>query len=146
MRKIILLFLLLTSCRPTKLAQHCDVIKINDGDTLKVQCMGEIPVQTRTVRLLGIDCPESSHNQKCKREGDCDSQVPKGKVAKARLTKLVISPVRVDFVSKDHYGRELGYVYSSGQDVGLTMLKEGYCKNVSKKYPHPKSGIYNALD
>ncbi len=128
---------------PAKFAKDAAFESIRHLD-LVVIISEHIPVQ-RTVRLLGIDCPESSHNKKCIREGDCSAQVPKGKIAKSRLTELIKSPVRVDFVSKDHYGRELGYVYSSGQDVGLTLLKEGYCKNVSKKYPHPKSGIYNAI-
>lgn len=144
MKKLILLFALLVSCRPGKLGQSCDVRKVVDGDTIKIVCDGEIPAKVRSIRLMGIDCPESAVNQKCIREGDCASQIPKGKVAKERLSQLITKQVRVDFVSTDHYGRELGYVYANGKDVGLTLLQEGLCKNVGNKYPHPKSGIYNA--
>lgn len=120
----------------------CTLEKVVDGDTIKAECSGKI----RTVRLLGIDCPESSNNQKCRREGNCDEQIPNGIIAKNNLKELLKKEkIQIDFVSKDKYKRDLGYVYyDSNVDVGLQQLKQNLCKNVGDKYPHPKQSEYKS--
>ena len=145
MKNIIFLFSLLLCCGSGgKLAQSCDVHHVVDGDTISLHCESDLPKTKKSIRLMGIDCPESKANQKCLREGDCADQIPKGKKAKARLSELLTKNVRADIISRDKYGRELGYVYANGKDVGLTLLQEGLCKNIGNKYPHPKKVIYDA--
>ena len=41
------------------------VIRVVDGDTLHVRDNGD----DVTIRVLGIDCPESKHNAKCRKGG-----------------------------------------------------------------------------
>ena len=120
------------------------VHRIIDADTIQIIDSNR---EIRTVRLLGIDCPETSRNTKCRKESDCEEQIPKGLKAKARAKELYTNTVTYQFVKKDVYHRDLGYIYnSSGQDIGLTLLQENLCKDYSYKYPHPKQEEYrNAI-
>jgi len=121
--------------------QICTVEKVSDGDTLRLSCGPKKEIHK--VRLLGIDCPETSKNQKCRKEPDCDEQIPKGLKAKARTKELMTSTVTYQYVKKDVYKRDLGYIFNSdGKDIGLTLLQENLCKDYSYKYPHPKMEEY----
>lgn len=121
--------------------ETCTVEKISDADTFKLSCGPKKEIHK--VRLMGIDCPETSRNQKCQKEPDCDEQIPRGLKAKARAKELVTSQVTFQYVKKDVYKRDLGYVFTSdGKDIGLTLLQENLCKDYSYKYPHPKQEEY----
>ncbi len=50
------------------ISQDAYVEKVTDGDTIKVRLLPS--GEKITVRLLGIDCPESHKNAKCKRDGE----------------------------------------------------------------------------
>ena len=92
------------------------VIRAVDGDTLLISVFGT----EKTVRLIGIDAPESVHP-------DEDKNTPEGEQA-AQWMKMYISGKSVtleyDQELTDRYGRTLAYVYVDGkllQDVLLTM-------------------------
>src|SRR5688500_15252506 len=55
-----------------------------DGDTVKLD-------DGRTMRLAGIDCPESSRNAKCRRNGDagCGQEVLLGREVSGIVSRLV---------------------------------------------------------
>ncbi|HYD09514.1 MAG TPA: thermonuclease family protein [Acidimicrobiales bacterium] len=97
-----------------------EVTKITDGDTIHVEIGGG----DETVRLIGIDTPES-----------VDPRSPVecfGKEASAHLAELIPvgSDVRLvrDVEARDRYDRLLAYVYreSDALFVNLAMARDGF--------------------
>ena len=85
------------------------VVHISDGDTITVLD------QTRTsykIRLYGIDAPESKQAF--------------GNVSKQHLGTLLKSgTVKVEWKTKDKYGRILGTVYVNDLNINLKMIQDG---------------------
>ena len=101
------------------------VTKVIDGDTLEIIFNGE----TKKVRLIGIDTPESVHPDK-------EKNVPFGKVTsefteKALLGQNVI--LEFDVSTTDKYGRLLAYVYVGDKMFNKTLLENGMAQ--VKTYP-----------
>jgi micrococcal nuclease len=97
-----------------------EVTKITDGDTIHVEIGGG----DETVRLIGIDTPES-----------VDPRTPVecfGKEASAHLAELIPVGTDVHLVrdveARDRYDRLLAYVYRAGDDlfVNLQMVLDGF--------------------
>lgn len=85
------------------------VIKVTDGDTIKVQ-LSSGPIN---VRLDSIDAPESNQ--------------PHGAQAKAALARLVAGKqVELDVISQDRYERLVAVVYVSDLNVNERMVKDGH--------------------
>ena len=115
------------------------VLRVVDGDTLKVRVAGG---DVKTVRLLGIDTPES------KRPGapvECGSRR-----AGAALRRLVDgrSVVLVEDSSQDavdRFGRVLAYVELGDDDVGEAMVASGWASPyVYGRVPFARVGAYRA--
>lgn len=103
----LILLLLTTSAHAEELTGQ--VIKVNDGDTLTLRIAGQRPVK---VRLAGIDAPEYDQ--------------PYGKTARRALAAIVSGrTVRVNARSRDDYGRIIGTVTLSGQDIEATLVERG---------------------
>jgi len=86
------------------------LLRVIDGDTLEIQTAQEGYLR---VRLAGIDAPEKSQAF--------------GRVAGAKLRVLTMDkPLRVQVLKTDRYGRSISHVYAGQEDVGLTMVKDGY--------------------
>lgn len=130
------------------------VVRVIDGDTLVVVDDG-----VRTVRVLGIDCPEAHANAKCWRDeemghGACLANLPLGRAAAARARELLVGQLVTLEPSvpgakllRDRYGRTLAYVrLEDGRDFGLAMVTEGYCADFGWKYPHPRGAEYVAAE
>ena len=84
------------------------VVGVTDGDTVVVRA-GE---ETLTVRLHGIDAPEAKQ--------------PFGARAKQELSELVFKKaVRVEIMSRDRYGRQVGRVFVGKTDVNLELVRRG---------------------
>lgn len=137
-----------------KESQTGRVIKIADGDTFTACLNIPNPVRIR-VRVLGIDCPESSENAKCKRDAkrdkiSCKDQIPLGKKATQMATTTLLnhevrleSPHGNGLFEQDQFGRWLAYVrLSDGEDFGKSMVTQGLCENYQWKYPHPRGAQY----
>lgn len=96
------------------------MIRVVDGDTVVVDVQG----QRETVRLLGIDTPETVDPR---RPVQCF-----GKEASAYTASLVPPGTAVNLVGdvelRDQYGRLLAYVYKAddGTFVNLRLVQEGY--------------------
>ena len=124
------------------------ITHVTDGDTFRVKARSG----SDKIRVLGIDCPESSHNAKCERDGrqgraGCDAQVPRGVAAKRRAAALLDGrTVTLEGpFSRDPYGRRLAYIrMEDGQDYGLLMIREGRCEDFGWKYPHPRGATYRS--
>ena len=98
------------------------VTRIVDGDT--------IVVRDETVRLIGIDTPET---KKPNTPVQCF-----GKAATAETTRLIDRKrVRLEFdvERRDRYGRQLAYVYrrSDGMFLNAELVRRGYA--TASPYP-----------
>ena len=105
------------------------VLRVVDGDTLKVRYLGE----DESVRLIGIDTPESRVNKKTKKDAkrskqDIETIVAMGKRATAYVEGLVkpgdTITIEFDVQERDRYKRLLGYVYLSNTRPDLRSLRK----------------------
>lgn len=136
-------------------SQKVMVTQIADGDTFTACLKPSLNGSVR-IRVLGIDCPESKANAKCKEDekngrGKCALQIPAGKkatlIAKKLLQNTTVSleSARKDGTfERDIYGRILAYVrLSTGEDYGKSMIRDAQCENYHWKYPHPRGIEYS---
>ncbi len=97
-----------------------NVVKVVDGDTLKVRVRGG---GTRSVRIIGIDTPEVHGGREC---GGREASDRMGELAPVGSTVTLISdPSQAD---RDRYGRLLRYVERRGRDVGRAQVNLGQAK------------------
>ena len=100
-----------------KTGQHFKVVRVIDGDTVKLET-GE------SLRYIGIDTPETKHPSK--------EMEYFGTEASEFNTKLVFGQdiiVEFDVTKRDKYGRLLGYVFlPDGTFVNAELVKKGYAK------------------
>ena len=100
-------------------ASNAQVERVVDGDTIDVAIGGA----SERVRLIGIDTPEVA---RADRDAECFGDEATG------FTQDLLpagTPVRIerDIVSRDDYGRLLGYVHSAdGTFVNLEIVRRGY--------------------
>lgn len=110
----------LPSSIPPDLSEPVTVIRVIDGDTIEIS--GGI-----TVRLIGVDTPESVHPDETKNSDY-------GKAAAQWTTDLLSGQsVRLEYDTEqtDSYGRTLAYVYLDGVMVNEILLKNGLAKTMS---------------
>ncbi len=118
----------------------CRVVSVTDGDTFKCELSGG---KEESIRLIGIDTPESRRNSKAKRDSeetgqDLDTIVTLGKKS-AQFTKSQLQPgtqikLELDVQPKDQYGRTLAYAYlPDGTMLNALLVKEGYA--IVSTYP-----------
>ncbi len=98
-----------------------EVVKIVDGDTVKLSIDGDVT----TVRLIGVDTPESVHPTK-------EKNVPEGKLASAHTKELLENRyvyIEYDEEPTDRYGRALVYIYLDEETmVNAKLLEDGYAR------------------
>ena len=98
------------------------VVRVSDGDTLKLQ-------DGRSVRVLGINAPEIAHG---KNVGQ-----PFGRESRAAAQALIGASkgkVRLGFEQErhDHYGRLLAHVYDSrGRSLAAAQLRAGMALQIA---------------
>jgi endonuclease YncB( thermonuclease family) len=93
-------------------------LRIDDGDTLAI-AWGQ--AEAETVRVLGIDAPETRHV-----EHDIPFDQPCGPEAAAFARGVFSAAERVELVrapTLDPYGRTLGYVFVNSKNVSVLMLE-----------------------
>lgn len=110
------------------------VDSIVDGDTLRVRIKG----RSDSVRLIGIDTPESRFNKRAALQAERSNKDMKtilslGKEAFSTLRTLAPkgSPIRLEFdvERRDKYDRLLAYVYRpDGVMLNEEMLSRGYAQ------------------
>lgn len=125
-----LLMVLPSPAFPLELAAK--VLRVIDGDTLKVEVEG----RKESVRLIGIDTPESKANAKAFKDStrngeDLAAIVQQGKKAAAFTRSLVkkgdFVRLETDVQPRDRYQRILAYVYSrDGSMLNEAIVRAGY--------------------
>ena len=108
------------------------VIRVIDGDTLKINYQDK----EQSIRLIGIDTPESKANKKANKDAmrsgqDIATITAMGKQATAFVKKLVKAgdtvTLEFDVQKYDKYNRLLGYVYlPDGRMLNEEIIKNGY--------------------
>lgn len=104
------------------------VLRVVDGDTIEMR----IGRSNETVRLLGIDTPETVHPAK---PIECFGPEA-ARRTKELLAKGATVRIERDVEARDHFGRLLLYVYVSDERVGEVMvnaslLREGFARPLS---------------
>lgn len=103
------------------------VVRVTDGDTLKVRIPG---VGVRSVRIIGIDTPEVYGGYEC---GGPEASAQMKRLAPVgAVVRLVSDPSQAD---RDRYGRWLRYVIRRGRDVGRAQIRLG----------HARTYVYNGV-
>jgi len=107
------------------LAGEFKIVHVSDGDTVKA--IGhDIEIK---VRLIGIDAPETSKGKKHPGQPYCQ-------YAKKYLSWLVLTEiVEIKQFGHDLYGRVLGVIYLTGQNINLEMVKAGLAEVYRGKSP-----------
>ena len=114
----------------------CVVLIVIDGDTFK--CKNFLDGKEETIRLIGIDTPESSDNEKARRDSERTGQdlqtiIALGKKAeeftRSYLPEGTVVELELDVQSKDKYGRTLAYVYLPDKKMlNALLIQEGYAQ------------------
>jgi len=100
--------------------QEYRVVDVFDGDTIVVRRAGS---QDETIRLLGVDTPETHHPRK---PVQCY-----GPEASAYTTRRLFGKVvrlEDDVERHDIYGRRLAYVYLRDNNFEEELLRKGYAR------------------
>lgn len=118
MRKLIIVLLLLFSF--TFFADKVVVMKVVDGDTIKVLWNNEL----ETCRLIGVDTPETVHPNK---------PIQYYGVEASNYTKEILFigreiEITFDKNQRDFFQRLLVYVWLEGELFNLDLVKNGYGK------------------
>lgn len=103
-----------------QLKQRARVLRVTDGDTIKVRLIGG---PRRNVRFIGIDTPEVFGGKEC--GGPKASAALKSKLKPGNRVLLVSDPSQ-DY--KDRYGRLIRYVTKNGRDINRSQIWGGYSK------------------
>lgn len=113
-------------------ADTASVVRVIDGDTLKITIGG----RQESIRLIGIDAPESRANNKAykdayKSKQDVEHVVALGKQSSVFINTLVKQGdtirVEYDVEKRDQNRRLLGYVYlPDGAMLNEKIVRSGY--------------------
>lgn len=104
------------------------IVSVTDGDTIRSSLKLPCPLCNVSIRLLGIDTPESTYLAKCPAEKAL------GLEAKAFLKEFVVgeTTMTISNFKWDKYGGRIdAYVSIKGQDVGQLLIDRGYAKPYS---------------
>ncbi|ADC89858.1 nuclease (SNase domain protein) [Thermocrinis albus DSM 14484] len=115
--------------------EPCVVERVLDGDTFVCKLQNG---QEEKVRLIGVDTPESSANQKAHRDAERSGRsleeiISMGKEAKAFTQSILKKGTTVyletDVQKRDKYGRLLAYVWlEDGRMLNKVLVEEGYAQ------------------
>jgi len=152
-RFLFILLLFLTFSIPLYAQDKATIIRVVDGDTLKVEHQG----QKATIKLIGIDAPESKFSRKAEQDAKRNSEslitITSMGIDATNYTKSLIKKgdtvtIEFDIQIKDKYNKLLGYIYlSDGRMLNEEILMAGYAylttDSVNVKYQDRFLKAYN---
>lgn len=106
--------------KPQAILQYARVIKVTDGDTIRIRLTGGA---RRNVRLIGIDTPEVHGSTEC---GGPQASRSLKQLLPLRSRVLLVSDPSQDRV--DRYGRLLRYVMKNGKDINRAQVFRGWAE------------------
>jgi micrococcal nuclease len=102
---------------------HGQVVRVVDGDTIKVRLDGG---RIERVRYIGIDTPES-----VKPGTPVQCFAKKASHFNASLVDGRQVTLKTDAEERDRYGRLLAYVYTDGRFVNRELVARGYARTLT---------------
>jgi endonuclease YncB( thermonuclease family) len=114
---------------PVRLAVPREGLFFDDGDSIVIRWK-EAPEET--VRLLGIDTPETVHL-----DHDIPYPQPFGNEAAGFLAGAIAVADRIELVratGKDPYGRTLGYVFVNGRNLSVLLVEARLAVETVSRY------------
>ncbi len=116
------------------------VVRVIDGDTIVVKLDGK----DTTVRLIGVDTPETKHPQKPVQYYGKEAARFTGNLLKGEKVYLGRDPQQGKY---DRYGRALAYVYRypDGLFVNAEIIRQGY-GHAYTRYPFKRMEGFRKLE
>lgn len=116
------------------------VVSVVDGDTVKLDMNGT----TETIRLIGIDTPETVHPQK---PVECMGTEASNQ-AKQLLTGQTVRFESDDSQdARDRFGRLLGYVFlPNGDNFAEVMIRSGYGNEYTYTMPYKYQASFKSAE
>lgn len=106
------------------------VVRVVDGDTLAVDINGK----SETVRLIGVDAPESVHPSKPVQCFGKEASAKLKELLEGEQVRMEQDPTQDD---KDRYGRFLRYVFlEDGRFANQLIIEEGYAHEYTYEAPY----------
>ncbi len=106
------------------------VLSVIDGDTVKLEINGK----SETVRLIGLDTPETVHPSK---PVQCFGIEASNKAKELLSNQVVQLEIDEGQGQRDKYGRMLGYVFlPDGRNYNLLMIEQGYAYEYTYSTPY----------
>ena len=110
------------------------VARVLDGDTIVLD-------NNETVRLIGVDTPELHHPEvPVQRFGEEAAEFVK-RLVEGRECTLEYEPDDM----RDHYGRQLAYVFAAGKLVNAEIIRRGYGYAYTR-FPFRRQAEFVALE
>lgn len=128
-----------SSTRPNDAEGPFSVTYIADGDTIHISYYGI----EMSLRLIGVDAPETV---------DPRTTVQCFGIEASNYLKLKLTGQQVYIESDptqsnaDKYGRLLRYVYLENEDIGLSIIANGYGHEYTYYIPYKKQSEYQAAE
>jgi endonuclease YncB( thermonuclease family) len=123
--------------------EHGTVLKVSDGDTFRVRLTGG---RVLTVRLLGIDAPESYERRFGYSEyGGREAAALLQRLLAGKTVRLESPRNRKGRPQADRYGRRLAWVWQGETDICRTLLTAGWAK-VYRKTACPRQAEFLAVE
>ena len=118
------------------------VVNVVDGDTIDV-ARGPDGRDTDTVRLLGIDTPETHHPTK---PVECFGPEAASFTEEHLAGRSV--QLEADIEQRDQYGRRLAYVVLDGERFNDELLRRGYARLlvIEPNHAHARTMLREELD
>lgn len=106
------------------------VSSVIDGDTFRIKYQGK----TQSIRLLGVDAPESTKTRY--KYLECFGTQAKDHLKSLLDKKKITFQFDPSQDQKDIYDRLLAYVFIEDENINQTMIEDGYAKEYTYKTPY----------
>ncbi|HPQ71801.1 MAG TPA: thermonuclease family protein, partial [bacterium] len=118
------------------------VIRVVDGDTLKISIDG----REDTVRLIGVDTPETVHPNKPVEFFGREASAFTHRMADGKNVRLEFDQASAATKHRDRYGRLLAYVFlPDGTLLNSEIIRQGY-GHAYTKYPFSRKQEFVAIE
>lgn len=136
MKKYIIFLMMFFSLSASATETEVEVIKVIDGDTIKVLMNGE----KENIRLIDIDCFETRKNKRAIFQAEnyhlsIGEVIKRGNYSKQALANLLKNETKIilKWNKRDFFNRILGEIYTSKNiNINQYMLNEGGCFKYEK--------------
>jgi micrococcal nuclease len=138
-RQLLFLPVLLLAIANVLAGEIGKVVTVVDGDTIKV----ELPSDVETIRLIGIDTPETVHPQKPVEHFGREASAFTTRLALGRVVRLEDD---AEGTNRDKYGRLLRYVFLPGGELlNAEIIAQGY-SHAYTRFPFSRMEEFRGLE